>query len=534
MSNCLNFIDVFGEKVKIYINNRETVTSSLGGALTIIMLGLITTATWLIGKDIIYKQSPFSYQESLVMPNFPELNLSHSNFPIAFAVYDFDDNVVENNTIFKIEVVMNEVVHINGASFTNSTVLDLIPCENRHFPYLTEEEFTQSTINQCKCLKDDNVSLVGYWSEVLFRFIHVTLSKCVNEPNCASNEEIKSYIKNTGINLNIIYFSPFLENTNYIEPIKQSLTIKYLFALLSQSKLVGYGLEKDYLITDTGFIVEDKNATEFYSLNEIQTLDTLDIDEETGALVTFEIYSSNKYTNYYRKYIKIPEILASVGGLINVSIIVFGFINLPFSRFNKNIYAINNLVDVENLNSENKPNSQIKPVVKDTLKQFIDTKIINIQPSNKNVLQLNSGEVTNVPNNVSFIKTTEKIKKLFRNRKKLSFNYLEKLKMFICRKCYKSFPQEFIEKSNKYDVGVHFINSYFDLVRIIKKLIEFDLLKKVLFSKEQSVLFEILSKVKSNDSIEKEHLVNMESYVKGLYEKEQKTIVDSNLIKLLK
>jgi hypothetical protein len=141
-----------------------------------------------------------------------------------------------------------------------------------------------------------------------------------------------------------------------------------LFALSSQSKLVVYGLEKDYLITDTGFIVEGKNTTEFYSLNEIQTLDTLDIDEETGALVTFEIYSSNKYTNYYRKYIKIPEILASVGGLINVSIIVFGFVNLPFSRVNKYIYAINNLVDVENLNSENKPNTQIRPVVKDTLK----------------------------------------------------------------------------------------------------------------------------------------------------------------------
>jgi hypothetical protein len=102
------------------------------------------------------------------------------------------------------------------------------------------------------------------------------------------------------------------------------------------------------------------------------------------------------------------------------------------------------------------------------------------------VLQINLAEVINVPNNISYNRTTEKIKKLFKNRKKLSFNYFEKLKMFICRKCYKSFPKVFIEKSNKYDVGVHFINSYFDLVRIIKKLIEFDLLKKVLFSKNKA------------------------------------------------
>jgi hypothetical protein len=225
------------------------------------------------------------------------------------------------------------------------------------------------------------------------------------------------------------------------------------------------------------------------------TLDSLDINDQTGILVSFDLYSSNKYSNYYRNYLKISEIIASIGGLINVSIIIFSYINLPFSRLNKNIYAINKLLDVDNLannnNSVNKSNSVIE---KDTLKEFINTKIINIKPSSNICVRMN-----NISQKKRYTDTTGKVMKIFKNRINLSFNYSERFKLFLCRRCSKSFSQELANKSQKYGVGVHFIDSFFDLVRIIKRLIEFDLLKKVIFSKDQNELFDLLNKIKSND-----------------------------------
>jgi hypothetical protein len=525
MSSFLNLIDIFGEKVKVYINNRETVTSSLGGTLTIIMLGLVIAASWLIGKDIVYKRNPSTYQESLILRNYPKLNLSYNNFPIAFAVYDYYSLPVKNDTLFKMEVVLNEVTQVNNETYYNSTILDLIPCEHRHFPHLTEEDYSKSSIPNFMCLKDDNITLEGYWSESFFRFIQVALKKCVNQPDCSNENEIQSYIRRTGINLNILYLTPFLEETDYLKPISHSLTVKYTFALSTQSKLIGYGLEKDYLITDAGFIVEDKNKTEFYNINEVKTLDTLDINESTGELIVFEFYSANKYNNYFRKYIKVPEILASVGGLINVSIILFGFINLPFSRNNKNTYAINNLLDFDSLKS----NSQSKPMF-NTLKELNNSKIIQVDPGNTNLPQPSNNK-SSIPN--TYIQTAEKIKTLFKNRKKLDFNYTEKFKMLLCSRFSKRFPNALAERFSKYSIGVTFIHSYFDLVKIIRKLLEFDLFKKVMLSKDQNELFEILNKIKSNDCINNEYLVSTEGYVKDLYEKEDKSNVDLNLIKLL-
>jgi hypothetical protein len=73
--------------------------------------------------------------------------------------------------------------------------------------------------------------------------------------------------RNAGLNLNVLYLVQCLENTNFQEPIKRSLTTKYLFAVTTQSKIIGFGFEKDKLFTDTSFVVEESNTIEFYSFS---------------------------------------------------------------------------------------------------------------------------------------------------------------------------------------------------------------------------------------------------------------------------
>src|SRR5438132_1393552 len=57
-------IDFFGEPVSVYINKQKTVRTLLGGTFSIIMGILIIIFSWIIGKDIYYKDNPFSYQQS--------------------------------------------------------------------------------------------------------------------------------------------------------------------------------------------------------------------------------------------------------------------------------------------------------------------------------------------------------------------------------------------------------------------------------------------------------------------------------------
>jgi hypothetical protein len=92
------------------------------------------------------------------------------------------------------EVVLHEITRISG-EITNDTLLELEPCEHRHFPQMTKDEFTKSTVKDCKCLKANNINLMGYWFENLIRYFDVKLSMCIGKSYCLGKDEIRSYIQ---------------------------------------------------------------------------------------------------------------------------------------------------------------------------------------------------------------------------------------------------------------------------------------------------------------------------------------------------
>lgn len=61
------------------------------------------------------------------------------------------------------------------------------------------------------------------------------------------------------------------------------------------------------------------------------------------TLANYIIYSSNISQQYFRKYLKLSEILASVGGLIKVAILIFTFIHKPFVHLGKFNMLINTI-----------------------------------------------------------------------------------------------------------------------------------------------------------------------------------------------
>ena len=77
----LKTIDIFGEPVKILVNNKSTIKTSLGGIFSILTLFLILIFTWFTGRDILFKEKPFSYTQKQVVKKFPPLDITKDNFP---------------------------------------------------------------------------------------------------------------------------------------------------------------------------------------------------------------------------------------------------------------------------------------------------------------------------------------------------------------------------------------------------------------------------------------------------------------------
>jgi hypothetical protein len=533
--NYLKNIDIFGERVKIFINKEEAVSTSLGGFFTIALIILCIACTWVIGKDVIYKQSPISYQESLINQFYPTINLNRTSFPFGVLVSNDDGDPVKDDKIFQMQLTYYEYgVHSNGSYYIMSKRnVEIEPCSPEHFPHINEDQFKKNDLGIYQCLKEDNLELMGYWTETYLKFIEITLAMC-NGADCLPADDIVDYIKDVRLNLNIIYLEPFLQNTSFDNPLQYAATLKYIYAETFSSKMTTFGLNQNYLYTDYGLINDDFHTKDFLSLSINNPTDPQAIDD-TKTLITFEIYSSNKYTKLYRTYIKVPAVLASVGGLMGIGQIIFAYLNLLFSRLNRNLNIIN---QVYNLASpfDNRINVNQNP---EEGKLELSKNVILLEQKRKKhvfdeelqrYIVVNDGEVEIIPYN----KRAENIKKLFQHRNDLEFNFKETLYLIFCGRCgLCKINNKAKDKVIKYEKGVKFVEVYYNLINIIKRLEELELLKKVIFTDNQLRLFDLLRKLNTNERVSEDKLKDLEEDLKNVCNMRDKSVVDGNLYYLL-
>jgi hypothetical protein len=220
---------------------------------------------------------------------------------------------------------------------TEEIAVDLEKCEPRHYPIISEEFFTEAQLGNSFCPKQQNYTLEGFWGEKAVIYVKLAVEMCNYDEKpdyCYSHEKIKNFISEKGLNLNIFYLEYAVDVKYYTNPLRSYVGSFYKYFDTNKNKVGEYFLQTENLITDAGLVFEEIQKQNFFKLVEMQT-DTLDFDPSSKQLMNFIVYSSNVYNKTFRKYVKAPEVLANLGGIIKILYLGFQICNLGFSRKNK-------------------------------------------------------------------------------------------------------------------------------------------------------------------------------------------------------
>lgn len=435
MNHFLSSIDLFGNPIKMNIKNKTVMKTSFGGILTVNLLLLILIMTWFIGKDIMYKQVPFSYQQTSINLASESININNYIFPLAFKISDMNSQPVIDPNLFNLTFTYFQYkFDSNAKQLQIHSELDLPMhlCNYSDFPYVPPAVIDQTTFKTNFCPQYLNFNLSGSWSEDHLSFLQIKLKKCNSKVSnsCAPKEVIDNLISDKGISMSINSFYNILAINNYKEPISYTLFNSYKYANSNFQKLIEFEIRTEHLMTDSNYFFsewEDQPYFNIYKTND----DTLNFKDDT--FIVFNIYSSRTMTTIYRKYIKVPDIIASIGGLIKVFMIIFEILNIPFSNISKNLILHNNFSDInqdkERTNTKNK--RRISPFKSplSNIKKFVET-------SNTN-LRINSSEHKHISKEASL------------NENRISFSSCDYLSIF-CFKIFKCKAKESkaIEKWN--------------------------------------------------------------------------------------
>lgn len=431
-------------------------------------------------KDIIFKEDPNFLTQSLILQKSIPVNLDNYNYPLVVYIADSNYAPYHNDSIINLNAGTTKFYFNNSNYYQEIIEYDLITCNKSNFPNL--KRIDDAYLTNTLCIKNQNISLSGLYSDLHAENFFLKANLCDwNKLNntCASKQEIMTTISNLSINLLVFdnsinftsYDSPFIPYVNqYFSQIVQNF-IKYSFI----------DIQYQILQTDSGFIWSVLDTVEFLQ-SEISSFDVFDRND-SKTVVEFMLFASNKSSTYTRSYVKIADILGNVGGILQVIIVCFSFINQPFTNIEKYVSISNSL---NKINKSNNNNSKLQSnIFEINNNSKIDFPLFN---NNKdiNCKQLHSlkKENENISNSITFgildnnnsntnLKHQQKQQKVVANNNfkvsEISFYYF--VNLFKCTKhnnyseSYKRYLEKLQEIDCNFDVAVLF-DSYSQLATV--------------------------------------------------------------------
>ena len=490
ISNFLKHIDIFGKKTELKMAGHSKYKTTLGGVFTLVLVSLSTLLFINYSSDIVYRHNPTVVFSEIFSPN-PEITdfSKETNFFTVGLQYPSGIQFVDYS-IYIPQVYM--YITDKTTNIIKSTLIPIERCLEANLPSdpVLHDYFGNpvgSNLSDLLCVKDlDQYFIKGSFDNDIYYAMQIKIYLCSNntkDPNaiiCKSPEEIKQKMGFFGV----YYMDYLIDPQNFEQPGKAIGKGYYSPLSLGMSKNVARYIATSKVNSNDGFIFNSFNSYTYPTFKEdIETLQT--DDTNSGMLMKFVIRKYHNNLIYERSYKKLQNILAEIGGFIQIIYLFFFLLTMPIvsKRYFEKI--INTVYDFEE-------------VVDTKLKSYIKSiRIKRLPPKKEHNIKLN------------FIidKSVEVDKEQIMKKKLMSyFNFRDKKKKPLNTTFWEFLKYYFGPFKNLYNVnklenkvkrlkkGKNLIKQKLDISYILSKFYEVDKLKMLILNENQYNLFEYLPK----------------------------------------
>jgi hypothetical protein len=338
-------VDLFGQGINLRLHTRIKSKTILGGFLTIITVLLLTSMFYYNLEDVWYKTNPQVTVEQIVSSEYPNITLDIDSMPISVAMTNNNNYVINKPRYFKFFAKLKYGLTTNPNLEEKN--INLVPCKKDYFPRISNESYDSLNMNQNLCLENQNVTIGGSWSKDYISYLALGIKLCQNITtldNCAPFSEIKEFIKTTHYFWNVFFQNTNINPQNAENPITYNVFSVYKGINLESFKTSELYIRNQKLHSDEG-LISSTNTTNSSLGYDYNTVDDGSISDE--VLIEFNfLVSYNKFI-YHRKYLKIQNVLANVGGLASVIRITCIVICYIFSVIKRDEKILNKIFDYD-------------------------------------------------------------------------------------------------------------------------------------------------------------------------------------------
>ena len=455
-------IDFFSLTPSKYLtfDSKQIYSSLIGKFSSWLLIGIAVATFFNLSGDMLYHKNPQSLFSEIVTPDPPSLDLYKKGFFIAFGLQD-----LRNKSTHYIDDTIYTVQMIQRTKFEGNITLENIPlsrCSLDQVPDVDDlqDYYKRNQINNLFCMKNQSLiepTLASTWDGPLYKNILIDIFPCINSSEnsnkCKSQEIISAFINsgNFAMYINTLAINP----SNFKKPIttfgKQIYT-PISFGTLTYIEMLFGHLD---FITDEGYLFEELNeieAASYLSFRQILSLNS-------NMIVQIDMKLDKIKTTYIRKYDKIQNILANMGGLIKALMLVANFLILPLINLKFRLNLVNSIFHFKTPKKPSPDSPEFK--------------------KQKKMTKLSSKHLDDPQTLEKFLDPLDK--------QKIKISYSQ----YFC-KCLRNKSSKIY--NSLLEKGLKQIDQVLDISYIMHKLVEIDILKVLIFDEDQLNLVESVPK----------------------------------------
>ena len=183
---------------------------------------------------------------------------------------------------------------------------------------------------KCLCLNPkDNLFLKNKIANSNSQSLYISFFPCNPEKrHCDPNSDL--FLKS--FNFNLAVQNSYVDTNNYEEPIRYHIDNSMYQSSNDYNKIISFSLTNNTFISDNGWLLEDKISYSYVQISEKKS-EIAGYYAGITPIVTVSLDSLNIVDTISRSYMKVQDLLAKIGGIINALIIITKILTFHYLRF---------------------------------------------------------------------------------------------------------------------------------------------------------------------------------------------------------
>ena len=333
LGNYIKIVDFIGPKFSVESDDSQNFTSIQGGILTLIIILVTVGLGFMFGKEIYERKKP-NVSNSVESVNESVVYLNE--FPLLFFLASPTTGKIIPNYRDYFDTKIFAVTMSAEGKVTFDYKNDFEYCQAnkfKKFKNLVENILNKTDPNTHICVNfDEKVHFSNAFFALNSTNINLGLKKCDKSlRKCADDLDV--VLKD--ILVSMYYIDSTLDTTNFLKPVETFLnliTVQLSDTLLKRNYL---RFQTNILISDNGWIIEDKKETLIPLLSSIVPDDIriFESGEDKNLMYLISLEAPKFRLKTTRSFLKIQELVSQVGGLISGLMIIIDILFAHYLRF---------------------------------------------------------------------------------------------------------------------------------------------------------------------------------------------------------